>query len=1460
MLIIIILSIPAVQTRIAKKVTTNLNETYGTSISIDRLGLNWKGEVDIREVYIADHHNDTLIYAKQLITNVISFANLIQGDLGFGEIEMISTKFYVKTYKDESDDNLFIFTEKFNTGAPSENPFSLFSNDVLLSESHVRITDENLENPEILDLKNVDLKAKDFRIDGADIDAEILRFSMRMARGIEVKNLSADFSYNLEEMRFKNLVLETGGSKLVGNILLDYSKNGMADFTNNVIVHAEFDDTVIATNDLNELYNEFGPNQLIHIDGTFTGILNDFKLENADIRTGNSRISGDFHFRNLLNEEAEFYINANNHRINTDYYDLRRLLPRILGDVLPNELKTLGRISFNGNTSITASELSTKSTLLSGIGGVEASLDMGNINNIDNAYYKGNVKLSRFNLGKMVGTVSLGPVTADLNFNGRGFSQTTVNTQINGTIASLEFEGYPYRNITLAGNMKNPLFDGKLTINDPNLKMDFNGLIDASKAFNQYDFEAYVEYAELNKLNLITRDSIAVFAGRIIMDMDGTTINDMEGTIEFAETFYQNEADDFFFDDFLIISSFEGPVRTIEIISPDIVNGQISGEFLIEDVPNLFRNGVGSIYANYIPNEVTNNQYIDYEFEVYNKLVEVFVPQLKFGENTRLKGSVSSDESKFQLDFRSPEIVVYDNYLSKVNIQVDNDNPLFNTYISVDSMDTGTYDLTEVNIINKTLQDTLYIKSKFKGGSKKKDLFNFSLYHTINPEGKSVVGVKKSEITYKDNVWFINEKNNNLNKITFDDNYKNVLIDSLVLNHNNEFIRFAGVIQDSTYKNLRLQFKDVNFGNIVPDIDSLDLEGVVNGRLNFVQKQGAYYPNSQVTIDNVAINGVAFGDLDLTIQGNEDLTKYNINTTLTNNNVKSINAVGAIDVTPVDPQINLNIDLNRFNMQAFSPFGADVISDIRGVISGSAKVNGNYKSPNILGRFVLEESGLKIPYLNTDFDLEDNTEIVVTKNKFDIRSTSITDTKYNTKGRFSGNATHNNFSDWELNMAISTDRLLVLDTPPDEEALYYGTAFISGTADIRGPVDELVIDVVATTEEGTSFKIPLSDTESIGDDSFIKFLSPEEKAARISGEKLISQDVKGLSLNFELDINKNAEVEVVVDQVNNSRLIGKGAGILLIEINTLGKFRMWGDFLVIEGKYDFRYGGLVQKEFQVESGGNITWDGSPERARLNLTAKYATNANPSILLDNPSINRKIPVEVLIDLTGELIQPNIDFRIDFPRTSSIVKNELDYKLQNKDQRETQALFLLASGSFVSDNFQGAGAISGSLVSESISGIVNDIFADQDGKFQVGLNYTPGQNLPDQNIGDQIGITLSTQINERILINGKVGVPVGGVNETAVAGDIEVQWLVNEDGSLRINFFNRQADIQFIGEDQIFEQGAGVSYTVDFDTFRELVNKLFNRKLTLESEDILPVVPDDNTIPIDFEQKAIKEEEN
>ncbi len=1337
MLIVIIFSIPSVQTWVAKKVTTNLNETYGTDINIKRLGLNWKGEVDIREVYIADHHQDTLIYSKEVQTNIISFQNLINGDLGFGNIALDYAKLYVKTYEDEETDNLSIFAKKFDTGKPKTSPFSLFSNNVSLTNSKVKIVDENLENPDVFILNNVNVVANNFKIEDTDVKANIKSLSLTAARGITIKDMQADFAYTETNITLKDLNLKTVESKIVGDIDLDYSKSGMANFVNDVVITANLKDSKVATNDLNAFYNEFGPDQLILLDTELKGTLNDFTANNLTFKTGDTNIQGDYTFKNILDSEKEYTIIASNHNISTNYFDLRRFMPRVLGDVVPVELKELGSFNFSGNTSIIGNELKTKSNLLSGIGQANVDLEMGNINNFEEAYYKGNVVLKDFNLGKIANTTSLGKMTANLDFDGSGFDKNTVNTEVSGAVSSFVFEGYNYKNIVVSGNLKNPLFDGELSIDDPNLKLDFKGLIDASAKTNHLDFEVDVEYAELNQLNIIERDSISVFTGKIVVDMDGKTIDDVVGTINFSQTFYQNERDNFYFDDFTIVSSFDGPIRTIEINSPDILNGQISGEFLIEDIPNLFQNGIASIYANYIPQEVTTNQYLDYEFVVYNKIVDVFVPQLKLGDNTRLKGSVSSDESKFKLNFRSPEVIILDNYISKLNIQVDNDNPLYNTYISADSVYTGFYNLKDVNVINKTLNDTMYVRSEFKGGEKKEDLFNLSLYHTINPAGKSVIGVKKSDITYKDKVWYINENNNRLNKVVFDDNFKDIRIDSLVLSHNEQLIQMAGVMRDSTYKDLKVRFKDVNIGDITPEIDSLRLQGNMNGKFNFIQKNGAYYPNSSVTIDNVEINEIPFGDLVLKIDGNEDLTKYRINTSLTNNNVKSINAVGEIDVSAQNPQIQLNVDLNQFNMQAFSPFGADVITDIRGLITGNAKVSGNYKSPDILGRFTLENSGLKINELNTDFNIETGAQIIVTKNKFEIDGTQIEDTKYNTLGVLYGNATHTNFSNWELDLHIKApERLLVLDTPPEEDALYYGTAFISGKADIKGPIDELVIDVEATTEKGTTFKIPISDTETISDDSFVHFLSPKEKEARVNGETLVTSESKGLSLNFDLDINKNAEVEVVVDQQNNSTLKGRGAGILLIEINTNGKFQMYGDFQVYEGVFDFRYGGIIQRKIGVVPGGNITWDGAPEKANLDLSAIYKTQANPSILLDNPSINRKIPVNVLVGLNGELAQPALKFDIEFPNVSSTLKSELEYKLKTEEQKQNQSIFLLATGNFVNDNYGGTNAFAGTLA-DRVSNLVNDLFADQDGKFVLGVGYTVGDNTPDQETADYVG---------------------------------------------------------------------------------------------------------------------------
>ncbi|MBT7305791.1 MAG: hypothetical protein HN847_04465, partial [Bacteroidetes bacterium] len=60
------------------------------------------------------------------------------------------------------------------------------------------------------------------------------------------------------------------------------------------------------------------------------------------------------------------------------------------------------------------------------------------------------------------------------------------------------------------------------------------------------------------------------------------------------------------------------------------------------------------------------------------------------------------------------------------------------------------------------------------------------------------------------------------------------------------------------------------------------------------------------------------------------------------------------------------------------------------------------------------------------------------------------------------------------------------------------------------------------------------------------------------------------------------------------------------------------------------------------------------------------------------------------------------------------------------------------------------------------------------------------------------------------------------------------------------------------DQIFEQGLGMSYNVDFNTLSELIEKLFNKKLTLEGDGLdTPFVPDDTSFPTNFNEDKKRE---
>ncbi len=1454
----IALSLPVVQSWLGHYVTQNLNEQYKTDITVDQVAISAFGNVRLRKVIIRDQHKDTLIYTNGIQTNILSFRKLYNGDLLFGDVRADGVFFNMKIYKGEKDSNLDWFIKLFDNGKKSTRKFLMKAGDMQVTNSRFLLSDENLERPVNLDLRKINASLHNFKIYGPQVTMQIKKMNFYDHRGLAINNLTADFTYSRTQILLKKLGIETPESFFNGDVALNYAREDFLDFNNKVKFDVRVDKASVATNEIYYFYKELGRDRKFALQTHVKGTLNNFFAKDLYLADNHDQvIKGDVNFRNLFGKKDQgFYMNGYFDKVASDYDDLVALLPNILGKRLPTSMKKLGHFNMRGKAEVSLTAMKADVYMTTALGNIQTDLSMTDINNIDNAAYNGYVILENFQLGKLLNRSDLGAVTLNLDINGRGFNEKYLNTTLEGDIYRIGYNGYNYTNIVVNGKFKKPVFQGKLIINDPNLFMDFDGFVNLSKKDMAYDFHTKIDYADLVKLKLVKKDTISVFKGDIRMQATGNSIDNMQGSIYIAATSYQNNRDTYYFDDFTITSVFdENRYRTITINSPDIIQGKVTGKFEFAQVRKMVENSLGSLYANYSPNKVKPGQNMKFDFVVYNKILEIFYPGVALGPNTLITGSINSDNNDFKLDFSSPKIAAFANNIYNVNLKLDNKNPLYNAYIEVDSIRTKYYKISDLSLLNVTTNDTLFVRTEFKGDDDASDFYNLNLYHTIDPNRNSVVGFNKSEVKFKDYLWFVNENEAGDNKVVFDKKLKNFAINNIVLSHENQNMALNGAIKGNSFKDLKLTFKDIDLAQIMPTLSKFKIEGRLNGGINFRQDKTVYQPTSSLTVDSLKVNDIALGRLNVDIAGDDTFENFYVNSAIENENVESFSAKGQFSIKNKKTLADVDLRFNRFNLGALSSLGGDIITNIRGFASGTSRIEGDLQDPEINGRMFLDDAGLSIPYLNVNYELDRKSVVDVTESSFIVRNATITDTKYHTVGYLNGRVRHNKFSDWQLDLDVNSDRLLALDTQDNEDAAYYGTAFIDGTAKISGPTSGLFIKVDAKSEPGTAIKIPISDAASVGSNGYIHFLTEKEKYNLGKGIVDNSRNYNGLELEFDLDITPDADVEVILDRNTGHSIRGKGFGSLLLQINTLGKFNMWGDFQAYEGIYNFKYGGLIDKKFNVKKGGSITWEGDPMRAVLNIEAVYKTTANPAILLENASFNKKVPVEVVIGIKGNLTNPEPEFNINFPTVSSVLKSEIDYKLEDKDTRQTQALYLLSSGGFLSPEGVSESDLAGNFF-ERASGLFNDLFQDENGKFVVGIDYVSPERRPGIETEGRFGFSVSTKVSERITVNGKVGVPVGGINESAIVGDVELQYRVNEDGTLNLRVFNRENDINYIGEGIGYTQGLGISYEVDFDTFKEFANRIF-KNLHIDQfpstkvEDVpdSPVIPDNDVRFID-----------
>ena len=1353
---------------------------------------------------------------------------MISSDLNFKSIKFDGLQLNLVKYKSEDKTNLEIFLKKLNNNSKpvkigGELNFEI--QNVIGSNSNISFKDLNSfgNNFFVSDL-NIDFS--NIKLFENNLNFDINEINYKNDLGYSLKDFSSNLILKEEELYLNNIDLSYEKSNIKADLYIDFSKINIGNSINiaaldSVYLDLKIADSKINPSDLSIIYNKIEKtySDSWSFKSDINGFIGNLNINKTILSNNDNLIEFDAKLSNIFSGKDDYILDFKFDKINTSSQTINSIFPDIYGSIIPTSTKSLGKFNFYGNALINSYEVKSNFNLQIQEGIVNAFLKISDLSNIDNAIYTGYVEGKNLDISKFINFKSIGRSNFKFDINGRGFTSEYLDSQITGKIEEISFNNQILKKMEIFGQVKDQVFDGKLTLNDPNLKLDFNGLIDYSNDLIDFDFNSSVKFAKL--LNLGFNDN-GILNGDFIVKLRGNNMKDLIGDLTLQKIRYQNIDRTIEFKDlYAQLRNNEGN-RIINISSEDIVSGILIGEYDFLNLRSSILNNFGKHYSNYKLLRPLESQNISFSLNFKPKFLKLINNNLSIDENTFIKGTFEND-GNYELKLESSLLNYKD--ITVENVYLDINNKV--GFIKIDKIKSPLINGKDFELNTNFINDYLNVSSRYSSAKNELNTLNFS--HTINDENKSVISFSEIELIINDQNWSINTfEDNNLPIITFSRDTKDYSFQNGNFKSNNQYLS-VNISEDAYNSNYFFDFNNVSLENFTSSSDKIFFQALINGNIELIKKDDLYKGTSSLKIDNLRANNNSLGSANLEINASNDLKSFIMSFDIIKQSQKTLALEGNFSIEEDFYPLDMKLNMKNFAIMPFSKIGDNVITNFDGLFNSDISISGNSKTPIFTGEIRTNDVEFLIPYLNVKYNLSNNPVFKLTNQSFVINDFNLYNSKTNTIGSLNGVITHNKFKNWLLDLRIDTENLMILDTDSKNDPVYFGKGFLNGYATIFGPGENLLIDLKGSTNKGTSLTIPIKKSTNTGDLSYLNFVDNRENNSKNS----IKQN--GLKVNLDLDFNQNANVEVILDPESNSKLLVKGDGNLNFKINTLGNFNILGDYTVNSGSYFFNSLGIVDREFILAKGSTIVWNGNPYMADLNINANYEIpgGANPAILIQNTSFNRKIPTNIDVNLSGNLIEMNTpDFKINFPNTSGPIKSELEYYLVDKEKTQKQAISLLYQGTFIDEislSSVSSQAITNNLFQKA-SGIIDDIFTSSDDKMNVGINYLKGDKNAASSLlnRDRLGLTLKTEISEKILINGKIGVPVGGVEENVIIGDVQIEFLLNEEGNLRARIFNKENEYQYFANDIGYTQGMGISYELDFDSFKELFKKVSKDK--------------------------------
>ena len=1100
------------------------------------------------------------------------------------------------------------------------------------------------------------------------------------------------------------------------------------------------------------------------------------------------------------------------------------------------DLASLGHLNYVGKLNGSLSALEIDGTLTTDQGEISSQLTLDHIDNLDSLSYKGRVSAELSDLGAIIGDADIKSISMHTTVDGHGINKSEMDAVFSSKVDRFEYKGYEYTDFSVEGTIKNDQLVTNLSLKDEYAFIEAKSSItNLTNSYPSFLLDAQINKLEPHKLNLV-KDSLSI-SGHINGQISLPLQDGEDGHITITKLSLRTPLQTIEEDTVALTVRKFNDTTYLDLLAADI-SIDAEGIFEVSSLPTKLKRvadnyllstpdsvavmndaeGLGFIN---IKSDIRDAQIVkvilpDYDLNIRNGNIDALID---FKENT-IAGVIQADSIMYDGLIVDSMITKFTPIGDKLIVTTDVLNAIYNDKY-------GLSQITIENIIDKGAVYTKLIAKESPDGVT--DLLLSSQVIRLGEMYEFKLG---EQVILKDQQWQMESKN----LISYSKD--KLIVKDLVLSDQEQVLEIGSIgEEESSYKMQLDNFRIESLLDIISQ-DSLDLSGVMNGKVQLRNIFTNASFDADLKVDSIRFEGNDLGILEVTAI--EEPVSKNITTTvlLTGNNALSAKGM----ISPRNSTVDLEVEVAKFDLAIIDPFFTTLLEDTQGDVSGMAKITGDYNRPSVYGEITAQELITTFVANKTRYTFQEP-KLVFTENIIDIGELSLTDSKLN-PAILSGKIRHDYLADIDLDLLLSTDKFSFLGTTSDDNPIVFGDAVLATDITIKGPPGLLKVAGTSKTLEETDITMsPFSEVESLKRETFITYGKPDTEEVPIEDQLLKLARIYPYEVDLALQATDAAVLNFVIDPLSGDKIISKGDADLRVALDPYGNQELNGIYTVSSGTYLFSYGNFLKKEFIINEGSTIKFDGNPLEAILDIEAIYAVNTSTFELIKNDvnigeaekrASKLKSNINVHLVLEGSLQSPSISLDIRTPSNDNTTNNTtLDRSLadlRNKPNDLNHQVFgLLLFNSFLlpSDNGSDINSIGSGVALGSISGLITnqlnrlagnaikgvDIDFDMNAYNSKYLNDGAGGNVT------ELGLTVSKQLlNDRLKVKAGGNLNLeennGSAQYSSVIGDFVLEYDLTENGNYKLKVFSRSNYDRLL--DQNFSKnGVSIYFKKSFD---------------------------------------------